>query len=219
MPSRTLKPTLAVLALTAAVAALPVVGGESAGAYPQPSIYPVSWEFDFTYDMPERVVVDVPGVGRRAYWYVTYQVTNNTDQERPFLPSWELMTRDAKVLQAGYGVPAGVFEAIKRDERDPLLLDDLTISESPLRLGEDQARRGVAIWPEPMAEMGQFDIFVGGLSGETATVEVDGQTFKNDAGLPVLLFKTKQLTFRQYGDDRNPGNDLLEQVDERWVMR
>ena len=210
----------AALALTAAAAlaaALPPLA-TVAHAYPQPSPYPVAWQFDFTYDQPRRIVVDTPR-GRQAFFYMTYTVTNNTDQERPFLPVFEMMTKDGRILRSDRGVPAGVFGAIVREERNDLLLDSLDVSDGPLLLGEDRQRQGVAIWPEPTPEMGTFKIYVGGLSGETATVEVGGETVRNDEGRPVLLFKTKELTFRQLGDDQRPGNDPLVQVDEDWVMR
>src|SRR5436190_997985 len=66
--------------------------------FPKPSLYPKTWELSFEHGKPTRVVVqakptDVP----RAYWYMIYTVTNNTDQEQLFMPSFELVTEDGTV--------------------------------------------------------------------------------------------------------------------------
>src|SRR5687767_4200623 len=55
---------------------------KDASSFPKPSPYPISWELDFTHGEPKRVVVTTPGQPPKAYWYMTYSVTNNSDQER-----------------------------------------------------------------------------------------------------------------------------------------
>src|SRR4051794_3567973 len=140
--------------------------GVSRAEYPTPSVYPISWQLDFDHDLPKRVVVDVPGEGPpRAYWYMTYTVTNNTDQERTFLPIFELLTNDGKVIRSDNKIALKVFNTIKAREGKKLLEEGTQIGGA-IRLGETQAKDGVAIWREPDPEMGQFSIFVGGLSGE-----------------------------------------------------
>ena len=88
---------------TVCLAALVLIAGFLAGAsstavaqeqpYPKPSPYPKSWELDFEHGTPTRVVVQVPGQNvPQAYWYMTYTVTNNTDTEQLFLPSFDMAT-------------------------------------------------------------------------------------------------------------------------------
>lgn len=205
----------------------------SAADYPEPSPYPISWEFSFEHDKPKRIVVTVPGKGPRAFWYMTYTVTNNTGQEREFLPSFEMLTKDGKVLRSEKGVPQylRVFEEIKRQENSRFLQPYYKVA-GPLRVGEDQARDGVAIWPEPMSEMGNFSIFVGGLSGESVTLKrVDGKLTRIDPRKTSLelkgvapqdivsLNKTLQLNFVIYGDEVYPGLDEVNVKAEQWVMR
>lgn len=202
-----------------------------AADYPEPSPYPISWEFKFEHDKPKRVVVTLPGKGPRAFWYMTYTVTNNTTQEREFLPTFEMLTRDGKVLRSDKGVPLRVFEEIKRQENNRFLEPHYKVA-GPLRVGEDQAKDGVAIWPEPMSEMGSFSIFVGGLSGESVTLKRDnGRLVKIDPrktslelkGVApedvVTLYKTLQLNFVIYGDEVYPGLDEVNVKPEQWVMR
>jgi hypothetical protein len=93
-----------------------------------------------------------------------------------------------------------------------------------LRVGEDQAKDGVAIWKEPTPEMGRFKIFVGGLSGESTQLtddkgQVVQQTTKDGKKETIVLWKTLQIEYHMIGDDRFPGNDPVELVEKQWVMR
>ena len=204
-----------------------------AADYPEPSPYPVSWELDFQHDRPKRVVVTIPGQGNRAFWYMAYTATNNTDEDRMFLPVFEMVTRDGKVLRSDKGVPLRVFEEIKRQERAryPFLQPHYKVVGN-LRVGEDQAKDGVAIWPEPMTEMGNFSIYVSGLSGETVTMKmVNGVPVRVkpeniamelkgvDEKDVVILRKTLQLNYVVYGDEVYPGLDEVNVRPEAWVMR
>lgn len=203
------------------------------GDFPEPSPYPISWELDFQHDKPKRIVVQVPGQGARAYWYMTYTVANKTDEDRMFLPVFEMVTRDGKVIRSERGVPPRVFEEIKRQERAKYpFLEPPYKAVGTLRVGEDQAKDSVAIWPEPMSEMGNFSVYVSGLSGETVTLKmVNGAPVKvNPESIAlelkgvdpkdvVILRKTLQLNHVIYGDDVYPGLDEVNVKPEVWVMR
>lgn len=179
--------------------------------YPTPSVYPISWQFEFEHSEPKRVVIEAPGQPNpEAYWYITYRITNNTDQERIFLPVFELMTEDGRLSRSDRNIPPGVFETIKGRERNEFLQTQAQIG-GQLRLGEDQAKDGVAIWKEPMPEMGQFTIFVSGLSGESATTKIGDQEFR--------LRKTLKLDYLVRGDEIQPHRDVVTPQGEEWIMR
>jgi hypothetical protein len=229
-PVQPSRPALAFASLVCLlVAAAPAVS--RAGDYPEPSPYPISWELKFDHSKPKRIVVQIPNQGPRAFWYVTYTVTNESDEDQSFLPVFEMLTKDGKIIPSDKGVPFQVFDAIKRREQNRYLLPSTKVG-GVLRVGEDQSRDGVAIWPEPMTEMGSFSIFVTGLSGETVTLKmVDGKAVKvkpentsqelkgvkkDDV---IILRKTLQLNHVVYGDDRFPGLDEVNVKPELWVMR
>ena len=227
---RPLRPVLRT-ALASMICLLAAAPSARAGDYPEPSPYPIAWELKFEHSKPKRIVVQVPGKGPRAFWYITYTVTNESDEDQTFLPEFEMLTRDGKVIRSDRGVPVQAFEAIKRKEGNRFLLPTSKIG-GIIRVGEDQSRDGVAIWPEPMAEMGTFSIFVGGLSGETVTLKmVDGKPVRVKPenvseelkGVKpedvVILRKTLQLNHVIYGDERFPGIDEVNVKPEQWVMR
>jgi hypothetical protein len=187
--------------------------------YPKPSPYPISWELEFMHGSPKRVVVEVPGGAPRAYWYMTYTVMNNTDQERVFLPVFEMLTDDGRVIRSDKNIPYRVFEVIKSREGNRFL-EHFTQLGGEIRLGEDQAKEGVAIWEEPMPEMGHFSIFVGNLSGEIVIMkDASGKPLKDPDGRPIILRKTKQLNYFVRGDEVLPGEDAVNEAAEQWVMR
>jgi len=188
--------------------------------FPKPSPYLISWQLKFEHETPRRVVVDVPGLSAPvAYWYMTYTVTNNTDQERTFLPIFEMVTNDGNVIRSDKNIPKVVFDAIKKREKKPLL-EPWTKVGGELLLGEDQAKDGVAIWEEPMPRMGKFNIFIGGLSGEHVQMKDDaGTVMKDKDGNPLILRKTLELQYHIRGDEVYPGEDDVDKEPEEWVMR
>ena len=198
-----------------------------ASAYPKPSIYPVSWDLKFTHATPKRIVVTTPGTTvPLAYWYMTFTVTNLSEQEQLFLPTFEMVTNDGKVIRSEKSVPSAVFDEIKKRERKSGLLPLEKVS-GRLLIGEDQARDGVAIWPEPSTRMGTFDLYVGGLSGEAVFVK-DGEevtikdwtkTSEDDRKKLNTLHKTLHLTYQIPGDEIRPEEDVIVSKGEESVMR
>jgi hypothetical protein len=215
---------LTILAAQAAFAQQPAPAQQpqqpESAAYPEPSPYPISWELDFQHSAPKRIVVEVPGSRvPEAFWYMTYTVTNNTDREQVFLPVFEMLTQEGEVIRSDRNIPARVFNAVKQRER-LRFLEPFHAIGGDLRLGEDQARDGVAIWREPTPRMGQFSIFVSGLSGETARVlDSQGKPVMNEDDRPMLLRKTLKLNYHIRGDEVFPGEDEVHENPREWVMR
>ncbi len=200
-------------ALAATAAVIPVAIVDVALAqFPMPSPYRVAWEIDIEVGTPRRIVVDIAGESSpRAFWYLPYRVTNNTDREQLFIPVFELLTEDGRVIRSDQAVPLTVFAAIKQQLGNELL-EQTPLLAGTLRVGPDQARDGVAIWAEPTAEMGRFSIFVSGLSGETATVKGPGDK-------DFILRKTLQLNYHIRGDEVFPGDDEVNIEPQKWIMR
>ena len=188
--------------------------------FPKPSIYPKSWELKFEHGTPKRIVVEVPGSSLpAAYWYMTYSVINNSDKEQMWLPSFEMLLKDGRIVRSDIGIPGKVFDAIKAREKKPLM-EPYPKIQGELRIGEDQAKDGVAIWAEPALDLGQFSIFVSGLSGEAVMMkDLNGQPSKGPDGKPIILRKTLQLNYQIRGDDVYPGQDEVNEHPQEWIMR
>ena len=198
---------------------------DQAAAYPKPSPVPVSWELTFKHSDPKRIVVNIPGDPvPRAFWFITYSVTNEPDptgsqpsEERIFYPVFTMCTEDGKLLPADDGIHPAVFDAIKAIENDKFL-EDPTLMGGRILLGDDQTRESVAIWPEPDQRMGSFTIFAAGMWGETAIArDSDGNPLKDAQGNDVELHKTLMMRYHVDGDATHFSR--VRKVDEEFIMR
>jgi hypothetical protein len=207
----------ALLVATSAAALAAVVSAPRAQAveWPEPSAAPVEWQLDLEQLEPRRIEVD-----GTAYWYLPYTVINRTDEERTFFPLVEMVTREGNVLRAEASLPNGVFDAISRRTRSLPLETPGSMMGRILLIGESQRLSSVAVWEEPLAEMGTFTLYFGGLSGETKRLTKDDGTPLLDAeGNPIRVYKTRELVYRIRGDDRPDSRDPILLERERWVMR
>lgn len=178
------------LALTAALSLLtgPVT------AAPEPGVVPTTWELTFKHHAPERLIMQAEGdKSPEPYWYVRYTVTNNTGEDLLFTPEFELITDTGQKVKGNKGVDDGVFKKIKELHRGEFMESPLEILGRLLQ-GEDQAKDGVMMFKGVDKDARKFTIYVGGLSGETATV-INPVTKE-----PVVLRKTLVLEYDMPGE-------------------
>ena len=212
------------------MAAVVVVGwGGQARTAPQPSEVPVDWELTFQYKDLQPMQVHVPGEpSPRLFWYLRYAVTNRTGKDQIYIPSFELYTRTGQLIRAGENVPTYVFEHIREVLNDPFIKDASEITGKLLQ-GEDNAKDGLAIWPDFDPSAGTIKLFIGGLSGETAEVQlprpvrvremdVDGR-IKEVIKTKLILSKTLQLTYEIPGQKEGRLRAPIKFVGKKWIMR
>jgi hypothetical protein len=157
-----------------------------------------NWTLDFTYENPQPIIVNTPGLGQQMYWYVVYTVTNRTTAEHNFVPAFTLYATNTSLQRAG--VYPSVFEAIKKSRKIRFLENAVQMIGKVLP-GEDNARTGVAIFGPMPREAENFTIFVGGLSGQY--IERPNPQAKPDsppADKMLILRKTLTLTYKLSGD-------------------
>lgn len=181
-------------------------------AYPEPSALSRSWQFEVTCQTPQAIAVtDLQG-RKQWYWYLPYKVINRTGEDRLFAPEFTIATEQGDIVQAGRGVPASVFNEIKKKLGNDLLESPAAVVGQFLQ-GPDFAKEGVAIWPAFGHDIQSLTVFFSGLSGETQVVKNPGN------GEDVLVSKTLMLKYSLPGDARNAGKQILVLTGEKWVMR
>ncbi len=222
--------TLAVMTIPGLTAVAP--------AAPAPSIAPRSWQLEFEFQDPRRLIIQLPGEAKpRVYWYLLYTVTNNSNRDVQFMPRFQIVTDNLQVLETDVAADPAVFTAIKKmhTKDRPFLLEPLEVLGKLLQ-GADNAKDSVAIWQDFSGDARQFTIFVSGLSGET--VILPNPTY--DPGKPefvmkdlpggiktkvmvnpkrFVLHKTLSISYRLPGDDeaRKQAEPIRETVE--WLMR
>ena len=82
-------------------------------AAPQATVAIAGGDLDFTFEDPQRLTVTLPGSTEPAtYWYMLYQVTNNTGKDQQFFPSFSLVTDELEVVQGGSDIDPRVYDII-----------------------------------------------------------------------------------------------------------
>ena len=186
-------------------------------AYPEPALVTKAWEFKFTFDHPRAIAVKNLDGRFEWYWFVTYRVVNNTGQERLFIPDIAIATDQGDILQAGQKVSTAVFEAIKARVGNRLLESPTDIVGQILQ-GDDNAKDGVAIWPATTHNVDRVNLFVAGLSGETANVSVPDA--KDPAKkVDVLVTKTLMIMYDFPGAPLKPQDQPVVFKGKEWIMR
>jgi hypothetical protein len=161
--------------ILAAAGAVTLLPAGAAKAAPEPSVVPISWELNMRHSPLERLIMTIDGK-QRTFWYMRYTVINNSGRDILFTPEFELQTETGEVVPAFKDVPKGVFEKVKSMSNNPMLQSPTGVLGKLLQ-GEDNAKDGVIIFKAPESDARIFQVFVSGLSGETAEVKnpVTGQ--------------------------------------------
>jgi len=186
--------------------------GDDPANFPTPDPLDGDWRFDFNFEPPDQIAVPTLDGTRRAFWYMTYTVTNDTGAERIFLPEITIATDQGDIVTAGAEVPVAVFNAIKDREENPLLESAVSITGRILQ-GEDHARDGVAIWPVFEHDVDHMDIFVAGLSGETHVVRNPVTDEK------VIMLRTLLIRCELPGTPPPGATEKVSDVSTQWVVR
>lgn len=185
-------------------------------AAPEPDPVPRRWEFNLKVGSLRLATVDVPEVGRRAYYYLTYKVTNTTGQDLLLAPAFDLATDEGTLVRSGRDVPAEVTKQIMGQLDHPLLQDQIGILGMLLQ-GEENAKDGVVIWPANNLQPGEVIVFAGGFSGETKTVDIPDA--KSGELTKATLRKTLMIRYDTPGEQRQRDSTPFPVVEQRWIMR
>ncbi len=197
------------------------------------------WNLDIVYEEPLPILITSPKGEKQVYWYVIYTITNNTGADRTYVPSFILFTDTGQVCQAG--VNPAAFEAVKklRSVKYPNLENAVqmvsikTLPGEPgvknpqntqIKMGDDNARTGVAIFSSLDRQTRKFTIFIQGLSGEY--IERPGRP--NDKIEPnhlaegdklLRLYKTLALAYDLPGDQWWQNLDTPVFTGRKWTWR
>jgi hypothetical protein len=181
-------------------------------APPTPALSSLSWQLDSVFDKPQRFVVTSAADNRlHVYWVVHYTVTNNTGQDLFFNPIFQLRADNGRILEPVMVIDPGLFKQLKTVTGDALIVNPMLMPGRLLQ-GDDNARSSVVVFTDLPDEARGFDLYVAGLSGETATQE-DPLTNQQ-----VVLRKTLVLNYWLPGQAINISPDP-QLVSQEWVMR
>lgn len=198
-------------------------------AAPQANNVQDTWTLDIDYTQPQPIMLRVPGQKvPQLFWYFTYTVTNSTGEDQMFTPEIVLYTSTGQIIQAGAQINPFVYQQIKKFHNDPLLLDGLSVTGNLLQ-GADNAKSGMVVFPNFDPKAASFDIFFGGLSGDSAVVKLPSPIEVTSVSLSgkakktqtnsVILAKTLQLKYRIGTQARDRAEAKVKLESKGWIMR
>lgn len=152
-----------------------------------------------------------PETGRH-YWYMTYDVVNNTGQDQRFAPRIELVVDDGRIVRQGEGVSSGVTKALKDFLGNELLEDQFEILGMVLQ-GKPHAKSGLVVFAAEDLEPTELTVMVQGLSRETEKKP------NPKTGEMVTLRKTARLDYLVAGDPIPSGTVTFPLVSREWIFR
>jgi hypothetical protein len=201
------------LALLGATAVLLALISPALGA-PEPEIVPKRWQLNVEVDHLRVANVDIPGVGERAFYYLTYTVTNNSGEDVQFYPAFTLATDDGKIIKSNRNVHRYAKDELHRlAARGRIELLTELDAQGLLLQGKENARESIVIWPCENLELDEVKVFLGGFSGETRAVP------RPDTGETKILRKELMLTHEVLGAIDPASRDPLSRVQSRWTLR
>lgn len=181
-------------------------------AAPQPDPIPRRWQLQIDPGDLRATVVNTAQLGTIPVLYMTYKVTNLTNQELYLAPLFELADDQGDILRSGRGIPAEVYRKLLARLEDPLLQDEVGI-QGTIRPGRENAREGIVVWLLPGTDVDELNVYAVGFSGETRAVT------RPDTGEKVVLRKTLMLRHVVPGEIDAEINPTFKRTTTQWILR
>jgi hypothetical protein len=192
-------------------------------AAPKPAIVqgPNLWTLETEFTQPQQVLFRRTSDNKLViFWYMIITITNNSKRDVDFCPKCELVTDTLQINSAGKGVGTRVFESIKdRHKKKYPFLELLGTTDSKMLQGEDNARDIAIIWPDFDHAAKEVNIYIAGLSNETAVVQYPAKTDQDEEPKEVHLRKTLELKYIIKGNPASASGSALQYKGKSWVMR
>ena len=192
-------------------------------AAPEPAVVqgPGLWTLNTKFTNPQSIVLIRSEDNKPVrFWYMIITITNNSGQDVDFYPKCELVTDTFQILPAGKGIGTAVFERIKERHKAAYpFLELLGKADNKILQGEDNTRDIAIIWPDFDNAANNINIYITGLSNETAVVEYPLLATQGGSN-NVYLRKTLELKYNIRGSLALSSSGVsLDYKGKSWIMR
>jgi hypothetical protein len=179
---------------------------------------------EFTFIPPRMITVDVPGKGKKLFWYMVYRVKNKGDSPRLFVPKFLMV--DDKGNAFLDRVNPKVQRAIQSRE-DPLQPLENSVSvvgmiKPSVEEGVDETINAVAVWEDVNPRLNSFDILIEGLSNgfkELKDPQTNESVIDPATNKPKAQRKTLVLKFARPGDEFNQNEREIRYLGSEWIYQ
>lgn len=181
------------------------------------------WQLDLAFHDPQRLIVHQGGE-EKTYWYLLFTVTNDTDRDVRFFPSFTLVTDSLETVNGGENAHPKVYDLIKaRHAKEYPFFAPPTKITGPILRGEANARTSAAVFQDFDPEANEFTIYISGLSNELKRITNPAfdpkKEISEDNPQFFILRKTLALTYELPGDPDTRRHANPVRLRREWVMR
>ena len=201
------------------------LSGVAVWAAPEAELAAKTWVLDFKFHDPQRISVRLPGDRHETtFWYMLFEVSNNTGQDVEFYPTFRLVTDTLEVVRGGEEISPSIYDAIfaRHKNEYPFLAPPPKIT-GPLLQGEDNARASAAVFRMFDKQASSFAVYVGGLSGDITRVRNPGfDANKQESESNPRFFtlrRTLAIAYNLPGDPRTRIMASPVRRSREWTMR
>ena len=182
-------------------------------------------QLDVKFHDPQRITLQFPGDSHpTTFWYVLFEVTNNTGRDVEFYPSFRLVTNTLKVVEGGADIPPGVYDAIAARHKGefPFLAPPVKVTGRLLQ-GEENARASVAVFRMFDLEANSFTVYASGFSGQIERIPNPAfdmhQEESGNNPRSFILRRTLGITYDLPGAPQTRWRAKPVRRTREWVMR
>ncbi len=194
-------------------------------AAPEPRAAVATWQFEVRFHDPQRLVVRLPGERKETtFWYVLFEVINDTGRDRQLYPSIRLVTDTLHVVEAGAGIHPVVYDMIAGRHRGefPFFAPPTKISGLLLQ-GKQNARASAAVFRDFDTKASGFTIYTSGFAGDMERIvnpAFDSSVKESESNMRFFtLRRTLAITYDLPGDPGSRGQAKPIRRTRAWVMR
>lgn len=184
-----------------------------------------TWQLDVSFHDPQRLTLRLPGDRKETtFWYMLYEVTNNTGRDRQFYPSVRLVTDTLQVVEAGADIHPMVYDVIaaRHKQEFPFFAPPTKVTGLSLQ-GKQNARASAAVFGDFDRQASNFTIYASGFSGEVHRVANPAFAVNRteSEGNPrfFTLRRALAITYDLPGDPSTRDRATPIRRTREWVMR
>lgn len=183
------------------------------------------WRFDVRIHDPERIRLRLPGdKSETTYWYVIYEVINNTGRDRHFFSSFRLVPDTLAVVRGGDAISPSVYDAIMARHRKEIpFLTEPNKAFGMLLQGQANSRTTMVAFRDFDVQANSFTIFASGFSG--LVERMPNPIFRSDRPespeniRAFMKRETLEIRYDLPGDPETRARSAPLRRSKAWVMR
>lgn len=179
---------------------------------------------EFSFIQPRMITMDVPGKGKKLFWYMVYRVKNKGEQPRLFVPKFLLVDDKGNAFLDRINPKVQRAVQLREDPLQPLenSISAVGMIQPSVDEGVDLPISGVAIWEDVNPRLNSFDVLIEGLSNgfrELKDSQTNETVIDSATGKPKTQRKTLVLKFARPGDEFNQNEREIRYLGYEWIYQ